>query len=265
MLDRSQTGQIYNEPHVPPPHRNRPKTVRASYNTSKLKNPYHLEEYQRLLDEKFPGGSIPSGSTIEKWSAFKDAITAVAKEVLGSKTRMHQDCFDENGESIQAALDPKNKAFTVWQNGPTSVAMKTKFKTLQTRVQSDLREMQDQCSQDKADKVQSYADSHNAKKFFSSLKTVYGLSRSGCSPVLSSDCTTLIKGQVGIRERWAEHFSSLLDRPSTVDPEALNQIPKQPVHQVLDLPPSTDEIKRAILQTNSDKALGKDDIPAELY
>ena len=38
--------------YTPPPYRNGPKTVRASYNTSKLKNPSHLEEYRGLLDEK---------------------------------------------------------------------------------------------------------------------------------------------------------------------------------------------------------------------
>ena len=45
--------------HIPLPHRNRPKTVMASYSTSKLKNPSHLEEYQRLLDERFLDGSFP--------------------------------------------------------------------------------------------------------------------------------------------------------------------------------------------------------------
>ena len=97
---------------------------------------------------------------------------------------------------------------------PTSVAKKTQLKKLQTRVQSKLLKMHDQWWQDKVKEVQSYADSHNAKMFFPSLKTLYGLSRSGCSPLLPSDGTTLIKGQVGIRERWAEHFSSLLNRPT---------------------------------------------------
>ena len=75
----------------------------------------------------------------------------------------------------------------------------------------------------------------------------------------------MIKDQVGLRDRWAEHFSSQLNRPSTVDHEALNQIVQQPVRQELDLPPSTDEIKRAIPQTDSDRAPGKDGIPTEMH
>ena len=125
--------------------------------------------------------------------------------------------------------------------------------------------MQDQWWQDKAEEVQSCADSHSAKKFFRSLKTVYGVSRSGCSPLLPSGGTTLIKDQVGWRERLAKHVSSssLLNRSSAADPAALNQIPNQPVPQGLDQPPSIDEIKRAILQTNSGRAPVKDGIPAE--
>ena len=89
---------------------------------------------------KFPDGSTPSGDSIEKRSAFKDAITTAAKEALGPKTRIHHERFDENGESIQAALDAKVKAFTEWQNDPTSVTKKTKFKKNWTRVQSELRD-----------------------------------------------------------------------------------------------------------------------------
>ena len=67
--------------YLPPPHRNRPKTARASYNTRKLKNPSHLEEYRRLLREKFADGSIRSGVSFEKWYTFENVIAAVAKEV----------------------------------------------------------------------------------------------------------------------------------------------------------------------------------------
>ena len=71
----------------------------------------------------------------------------------------------------------------------------------------------------------------------------------------------MIKDHVGFRER----YSSLLNRQSTVDLAALNQIPQHPARQELDLLPLIDEIKRAILQINSDGAPGKGDIPAEPY
>ena len=75
----------------------------------------------------------------------------------------------------------------------------------------------------------------------------------------------LIKDQEGLRKRWAEHFSTLLNKPSTVDPTALEQVPQQPTLNDLDLPPSMDELSKALKQTNSGRASGKDCIPAEIY
>ena len=101
--------------------------------------------------------------------------------------------------------------------------------------------------------------------FFSSLKAVYGPTTSGCYPLLSSDGETLIKDQEGLLKRWTEHFSSLLNRPSTVDQDVLNQIPQQPLLEDLDTPPTLDEIRKAINKTNSGRASGKDSIPAEIF
>nr|KAG5693154.1 hypothetical protein BaRGS_035352 [Batillaria attramentaria] len=251
--------------HIPPPHRNQTKTVRASYNTARLKNACYVDRFQQALEEKFQDSMTSAGNSTEMWASFKNTVSETAKEILGPNKRVHQDWFDDNNEQIQTALNAKNKAYMEWQNDPSSVSKRDRFKSLQAKVQAELRVMQDQWWQDKADEVQSYADSHNAKKFFNSLKTVYGPSKSGCSPLLSSDGRTLIKDQEGLKKRWAEHFSNLLNRPSTVDEAALRQIPQQPVREELALPPSIEEIKKAIAQTNSGRASGKDSIPAEIY
>lgn len=86
-----------------------------------------------------------------------------ARVVLQAKARDHQDWFDKNNEQIQAALVAKNKAYTEWKNDSSSVTKREKFKKFQTKVQSDLRDMQDQWRQHKAEEVQRYADTHNAK------------------------------------------------------------------------------------------------------
>ncbi len=103
------------------------------------------------------------------------------------------------------------KPYIEWLNDPFSVSKREKFKAHLAKVQTDLRAMQDQWWRDKA------ADTHNAKKFFSLLKTVFGPSASCSAPLLSSDGKMLIKDQ--------EHFSTLLNRPSSVDSDTLNQIP----------------------------------------
>ena len=101
--------------------------------------------------------------------------------------------------------------------------------------------------------------------FFSALKAVFGLSKPGSTPLQSADRSMLIKDQEGLINRWAEHFSTLLNKPSTVDPTALEQIPQQPTLNDSDLPPSMDEVSKALRQTNSGRASGNDGIPAEIY
>ncbi|KAL8609476.1 hypothetical protein ACOMHN_037998 [Nucella lapillus] len=100
--------------------------------------------------------------------------------------------------------------------------------------------------------------------FFSAIKAVYGPSRPSTSPLLSAS-GTLIKEKSAINERWREHFSTLLNRPSTVSSEALDQIPQRPAMDSLDAPPTMEEVTKAINQTSSGKATGMDGIPAEFF
>ena len=111
--------------------------------------------------------------------------------------------------------------------------------------------------------MQMYVDTHNSKNFFTTLKAVYGPSKPGSTPLQSADGSMLIKDQEGLRDRWAEHSSTLLNKPSTVDPTA--QVPQQPTLNDLDLPPSMDELSKALKQTNSGRVSGKDGIQAEIY
>ena len=120
--------------------------------------------------------------------------------------------------------------------------------------------MQDLWWWDKAAEVQHYTDTHNAKKFFSLLKTIFGPSASGCVPLLSSDGKTLIKDQEGLSKCWREHLSTLLNWPLSVDSDTLNQIPQQPAK-----PSTIEEIKKVIHQIVSGRESGKVGIPAEIY
>ena len=65
--------------HLPRPHRNRPRTVRASYNVAGLKNPHCLSCFQDLLDERLQAG-LPPDSSSAKWSSFKDTVADTASQ-----------------------------------------------------------------------------------------------------------------------------------------------------------------------------------------
>jgi len=99
---------------------------------------------------------------------------------------------------------------------------------------------------------------HKTKQFLNAIRTAYGQSRSGCFTLLSSDGSSLIKEQEGLRDRWAKNLSTSLNRPFTVEQAALpEQVLQQPVMERLDQPPTIDEVKKAISATNSNRASGK--------
>ena len=116
-----------------------------------------------------------------------------------------------------------------------------------------------------AEEVQQYADANNYKAFFSSLKAVYGPSKPCTTPLLTAVGTSLLKDKSSITDRWREHFANLLNRPLTVSNAALDMIPQRPIQEELNQLPTIDEVKKAIKQTSSGKAVGMDGIPAELY
>ncbi|KAK4291161.1 hypothetical protein Pmani_035991 [Petrolisthes manimaculis] len=60
-------------------------------------------------------------------------------------------------------------------------------------------------------------------------------------------------------------FNSVLNRPSTINDEAINRLRQEPINEELDIPPSSEEVSKAIKQLSSGKAPGPDSIPAEVY
>ena len=65
-------------------------------------------------------------------------------------------------------------------------------------------------------------------------------------------------------DHWVQHYSELYSRENVITVEALNNIECLPVLEELDSKPTLAEIKGALDSLASGKALGKDNIPAEV-
>ena len=118
------------------------------------------------------------------------------------------------------------------------------------------------------------------KKFFDALKTVYGPQSSGTTPplpptpppppphthtLLSADGTSLMTDKEAILRRWAEHFDGVLNRPSSINDEAINRLPQLECNPLLDELSTVSETVKATNLVSSGKAPGSDAIPAEIY
>ncbi|KAI8519286.1 hypothetical protein Bbelb_025430 [Branchiostoma belcheri] len=250
--------------HIAPNHQKKAAPTRAFYNVDQLKHPHIREKFANSLDTKLHSHGPLSGSTTQQWDQFKEVVKEAAKSSLGPKRRPHQDWFDDNDDAILELLEEKRKAFSVWQNDLSSPSKRHRFKQLQRQTQAALRRMQDEWWVMKAAEIQHYCDTKNSKKFFGALKTVFGPPKPSNAPLKSAD-GNLLKEKKAINNRWREHFSDLLNRPSTVSSEVLDSIPQRPTIDSLDCLPTLEELNVAINQTSAGKAPGKDSIPADIF
>ena len=101
--------------------------------------------------------------------------------------------------------------------------------------------------------------------FLCTMKAIYGPFKPSTTLLLYADGMTLLKEKKSINDWWKEQFSVLLNRPSIVDPEVLDQITQKPTMNSLDLTPTMEEVEKAIKQSHFNKAPGMDKIPPEIY
>ena len=126
--------------------------------------------------------------------------------------------------------------------------------------------MQNQWFSDKAEEIEVYSSSNNSKEFYKSLQAVYGRqSSSGSPPLLDAKGEHLLTDKEKILERWGEHFENVLNRPSSINLEAIERLPQIDTNADLDLLPTLDEVSKAISSLSNGKAPGSDAIPAEIY
>ena len=125
--------------------------------------------------------------------------------------------------------------------------------------------MKESCWATKAEELQTAADTNNIKAFYDGLKAVYGPSLKPTSPILSADGKELLTDENKILERWVEHYSAVLNRQSSADPDIISGIQQRPTVFELDAVPSKSEVKNAIVKLSNGKAPGKDGIPAEIF
>ena len=159
-------------------------------------------------------------------------------------------------------------AFCSWhkahQDDTSSVSKKAAYSNICKTVQTKLRDMQDSWLRKKTEEIQSFADRKDMKKFHDALKTIYGPKSSGATTLLSADGNTLLTDKEAILERWAEHFNSVLNRPSSINEDAIDRLPQIECNVLLDEFPTVTETRKAVQQLSSGKAPGADAIPAEV-
>ena len=200
------------------------------------------------------------------WDQFKTKVYEVGVDVLGLRTRIHRDWFDENDAAITKLLEEKNQLHQKLLNttGASRVAAEKCFKEAKASLQTKIRQMKNQWWSGVSADMQNAYNQKNSKALYSLIKQVFGPQRSTVSPLKSKDGEVLIKDTDGIMARWTEHFKDLFYNPSVVDEDIINGLPQREIIAEMMTIPDLEEIKTTIRKVNTGKAPGLDGIPVEL-
>ena len=162
--------------------------------------------------------NLSSENPEENWTVFHKTVHS-----LGHSSRKHQDWFDENDDEIQRLLEEKHRLHKAHQDDTRSVSKKAAYSNI---CKTKLRDMQDSWLRKKTEENKSFTDRKDMKKFPEALKTIYGPKSSGATTLLSADGSTLLIDKEHILKRWAEQFSSVLNRPSSINEDAIDRLPQ---------------------------------------
>ena len=138
---------------------------------------------------------------------------------------------------LELSLSEKNAAHTATLRNPSSLILRQRFAAERAVAQRRLRQLENNWWQDLAREIQGYADTNNIQKFYDATKRMYGPQKRSCAPVRDVD-GTLIKDSDGIRNRWAQHFSTLLNHQTNTDHSILEELPTLPMQDHLDESPT---------------------------
>lgn len=239
-------------------------TPRKKIDVAKLKNPEVSTQLREQTAESLRAVGHENLCAEDLWKKLSSAIIEPATETLGYVKRKHRDWFDENNEEVKSLLDDLHLHHLQYVNDKASATKKDAYLHLKRQSQAALRSMKDKWWKDRATDLQNAADRKDSKAFYAGLRTVYGPSSKGSTPLFATDGETLLKNPDAILSRWVEHFEDVLNRVSVISDEAINQLPQSPIHDCLDNQPCLEETTLAIKQLSTGKAAGPDGIPAEV-
>ena len=174
-----------------------------------------------------------------------------------------QRLVDENNEEIQGLLEEKHQTFKAYISDTNYVSSKIAYSNVCETVQNRLRDMQESWLSKKANKIQSFANRKDIKKFFDALETVYGPQSLGYIPLRSADGTIVLTDNA---LSWKDGLNNLMvsTRPSSISDEAINRLPQVECNPLRDDFPTISETVKAIKPLPSGKAPGSDAILAEI-
>lgn len=234
--------------------------ARSRIDTTRTSKPELRERFADIVSKTLE--NCPTGNATARWDFIRDAIYQAASDTFGKRTRKNEDWFEAGIEEIEPALAAKSAALLKYKCEPCE---KTLIAYREAR--NNAKRVARRCANDYWIKlcsdIQTAADCGNTRAMYEGMKKVFGPNVTKIAP-LKSTTGVIIKDRTEQMKRWTEHYGELYSKENVVTETALKNITPLPIMVELDLPPTIDELSKAIDSLSCRKAPGSDGIPPEV-
>jgi hypothetical protein len=220
---------------------------------SYLLRPEHADEFKIALQNRF---TPLDEETVEScWAQLKDALTTAVAEVCPrSRRKTHEWISTET----MALVDERKEAAHRGDHPRRNF--------LNREIKRHLDQDEEHWRDQKCEKLESASVRGDMRTVYQTLNELTkGKPTAATTSKVKNTSGEVIKDPVQRRQRWAEHFETLLNRPdpTELDHTLLNAPPVDVDNSVSLETPSVEEVRAAIAKLKVRKAAGLDDVYAE--
>ncbi len=238
------------------------KNPRIKYNTKALQHRDVLDSFKLELSNKFQTLENLNQEETEDveihWNKIKVALNETSRSVLGLRKQNHKPWITQDTLDIIEKRRELRIRLLSLQN--QTQELQEEYRAISKTAKKSARRDKRLHLEQVATEVEQAANQNRMKEVYDATKKLSGKCSRGSSHIRDNS-GTLLKQADETMDRWVEHFSNLLNRPSP-DEEVVIP-PSEPL--VIDTnPPTLVEIKEAIKTLKNNKAAGPDNIPAEV-
>ena len=231
-------------------------------NTCCSRDPQRIQLLEDALKEKLSSDSLNESDVDGKWGFLKNTMHTSALSAFGKRERRNADWYESHWEEMQPVTEAKRKALLAYKQNPCP-STRDALRAARNKAQQTARRCANDYWLNLCSKIQTAADTGNARGMYDGIKTATGPTAFKTAP-LKSKAGEIIKDQDNQLKRWVEHYLELYSTQNMVTDAALDALPSLTVMEELDALPTEEELSKAIDCLTCGKAPGKDGIPPEV-
>ena len=218
-------------------------------------------EYKINLKEHLQELALNYDDSLDRrWNKIIGTIHRTAEETFGKASKKHpNDWFDKE---CREAIEVKNKSYGNMQRRSYTRASTDKYREVRRKEKEVHKRKKKQYENKQVERLEELGQQHQTRKFYSDINNLTKDFKTRLR-VCKSKNGDIITGKGDILNRRKDHFHELLNSTEQVKGPSIMQDYKDTTEE--DSAPTVEEVEVAVQKLKNYKALGTDNISAELF